>query len=193
MSHTREANNLKSTKLFLFEREVILGCLIGDGSIMRSGQQYRLRIGHTVRHSDYVRWKYQLLKRICITAPQYIPTNSSIRVGTVGHPELSIIRYQWYKNGTKNVPTDFQLTPLMVAIWFMDDGCKHGKTVDFSVHSFSAKSINTLQKGLERFGIATTINFDGKGSRLYVRQSSYLNFKELVKPYMQSCMAYKLP
>lgn len=75
----------------------------------------------------------------------------------------------------------------------MDDGCRTGKTVNFSVHNFAAESISILQQELIGYGIETTVNSDGKGSRLYVRQRSYLSFKELVKPYIQTCMAYKLP
>lgn len=193
MAHTREANALKSIKLLPFEKEVAVGCLIGDGSLDKSGKQYRLRIGHTVRHSDYVRWKYKLLQRFCVTAPQYVPTTKSLRIGTVGHPELSKLRHQWYENGIKNIPIDFRLTPLMLAIWFMDDGCKQGNSVDFSVHCFSEKSIRILRKSLAEFDIATTVNFDGKGYRIYVRRRGYDTFKMLVKPYIQTCMAYKLP
>lgn len=94
MAHVKEANALKTVQLSPFEREVIVGCLIGDGSLTRSGKHYRLRVGHTVRHGDYVHWKYKLLRRICITAPQNVPTTASIRVGTIGHPELSEIRHQ---------------------------------------------------------------------------------------------------
>ena len=170
-----------------------MGCLIGDGSLEKSGKHYRLRFGHTVRHSDYVGWKYELLRRICVTAPQYVPMTASVRVGTIGHPELSEIRQQWYKDGIKFIPASFRLTPLMLAIWFMDDGCRTGNSVNFSVHNYAVESIFILQKQLSEFDIETTINSDGKGPRLYIRQQSYLSFKELVKPYMQACMAYKLP
>ena len=193
MAHLREANVLKNTKILPSEMEVIIGSLIGDGSLEKSGKHYRLRVGHTVRHSEYVRWKYKLLQRFCITDPQYVPTTESLRLGTIGHPELSKLRHKWYTNGIKEIPIDFRLTPLMITIWFMDDGCKQGKSVDFSVHSFSVKSIQILRKELAEFDIDTTINFDGKGHRIYVRRSSYDSFKELVKPYIQPCMAYKLP
>jgi recombination protein RecA len=193
MSHTREANRLKSIKLLPLEKEVIVGCLIGDGSLEKSGEHYRLRIGHTIRHRDYVRWKYNLLQRICITEPRYVPATRSLRIGTIGHPELSEIRYKWYLNGVKTIPLDFKLTPLMIAIWFMDDGCKQGKSVDFSVHCFSEESIEILRENLVEFGIETTVIFDGKDSRIYVRRRSYDCFENLVKPYIQKCMAYKLP
>jgi hypothetical protein len=193
VAHTREANALKNTRLLSSEMEVIVGSLIGDGTLSKSGKNYRLRVGHTVKHSDYVEWKYQLLKRLCITSPQQVSTTQSVRFGTIGHPELSQLRHQWNLNGVKTIPAKFKLTPLMIAIWLMDDGCKQGNSVDFSVHCFSIECINILRNALAEFDFVTTINFDGKGYRIYVRHSSYNSFEELVKPYMQLCMAYKLP
>lgn len=193
MAHIKEANYLKTIPLLPFEREVVMACLIGDGSLMKSGKHYRLRFGHTIRHSDYVKWKYLLIKRLCVTEPQVVPKTKSMRAGTIGHPELTKMREQWYENGVKFIPANFRLTPLTIAIWFMDDGCRIRRSVNFSVHNFSEESIRTLQNELETFGILTTIQFDGKGSRLYVKQSSYESFKGLVKPYIQPCMAYKLP
>ena len=81
----------------------------------------------------------------------------------------------------------------MIAIWFMDDGTKHRDTVDISVHNFSDESIEILKNELLRYGIETTVNSDSKGSRLYIIKRIYPLFKELVKPYIVKCMAYKLP
>ena len=44
-----------------------------------------------------------------------------------------------------------------------------------------------------RFFILANANLDGRGYRIYVKVVSYSNFKKLVKPYIQNCMAYKLP
>ena len=82
---------------------------------------------------------------------------------------------------------------MTVAIWFMDDGTKHRDTVDISVHNFSLESLDVVRKQLSAMGVETTINSDAKGHRLYVKKSSYPNFKKLVQPYIVKCMEYKLP
>src|SRR3989338_8118433 len=143
-------------------------------------------------HKEYVEWKFSLLKRLCITPIQYISAHSSYRFGTVGHPEITSLRYNWYQS-SKQIVRQLALTPLAVGIWFMDDGAKHRDTIDISVHNFSLESIETLRKQLLKFGINTTVNSDSKGSRLYVLKNSYHNFKTLVIPYIVNCMAYKLP
>lgn len=135
-----------------------------------------------------------MLKRLSISQPKALDAHSFLRFGTVGHPELSKMRKEWYINGKKTVPTKIKnLSAITIAAWFMDDGTKHRDTVDFSVHSFSIDDIQKLQKILVKKGIKTTINNDSKGSRLYVKKESYPAFKRLVNPYIVKCMAYKLP
>jgi hypothetical protein len=193
MGQSKIANQIKQLPLTSFEKEMIIGCLLGDGTLSRSGQHYRLRIEHSSKDSEYVEWKYTLLRRLCVSKIQYIPTHFSLRFGTVGHPEITRLREIWYQP-SKQLPTDLVLTPLMVAIWFMDDGTKHGETVDFSVHSFSENSLCLLIEQLRgMYNILTTVNSDSKGNRLYVRKASYSYFKTLTKPYIIGCMKRKLP
>jgi hypothetical protein len=155
-------------------------------------KHYRLRVEHSSHHWEYLKWKYNLLKRICATDVQYIAPHASLRFGTVGHPEITSLRQKWY-HPHKQIPDDLVLTDRMIAIWFMDDGTKHRDTVDISIHSFSDESINNLRRQLTDRNINTTVNSDGKGKRLYFLKESYDRFKELVKPYIVECMAYKLP
>lgn len=195
MSQTKIANQIKQLTLTPQEIEAVVACLIGDGTLCKSGngKYYRLRVEHTALHKEYVEWKHTLLKRLCISPIQYIPSNDSYKVGTVGHPTIKNLRKAWYSSNVKQVSLDFRLTPLILAIWFMDDGTRHNKTVDISVHNFSESSIQILRNELSRYQIETTVNSDSKGNRLYIRTKGYPNFKRLVKPYIIECMAYKLP
>ena len=192
MSQTKLANQIKQIQLTPVEKEVIIACLLGDGTLSKSGKNYRLRIEHNSKHKEYVEWKYNLLKRICVSEIQYMDAHSSYRFGTIGHPEITLLRQIWYQPD-KQIINELKLTPLMIAVWFMDDGTKHRDTVDISVHNFSPVSIKMLRKQLWKFSIETTINSDSKGARLYILKKSYPNFKTLVAPYVQKCMAYKLP
>jgi len=117
VSQTKEGNLIKRTKLTGLEKEVILGSLLGDGTLEKAGNyHYRFRFCHMIKHVEYTKWKYGLIKRICISDIQYVKANNSYRVGTVGHSELTRLRSQWYVDGKKEVPLDLQLTPLMLAI-----------------------------------------------------------------------------
>ena len=192
MSQTKQSNLIKQTKLTPQEIEVVVACLLGDGTLSKSGKNYRLRIEHNFEHKEYVEWKYKMLERLCISPVQYVSAHDSFRFGTIGHPKITQMRRVWYPD-KKQVNGDLKLTPLMIAVWFMDDGTKHRDSVDISVHNFSHASIENLRKQLLDHRIDTTVNSDSKGSRLYVLKKSYLNFKRLVDPYVVKCMAYKLP
>ncbi len=192
MSHSFLGKSIRQTALTVLEREIISGCLLGDGTLTKAGKNYRLRIEHAFASREYVNWKFQLLKRLCVSDVQSVIGRQSWRFGTVGHPEITGMRSLWY-NPIKQVPENLRLTPLMMAVWFMDDGTKHRDTVDFSIHSFSDESAQALRNQMLQLDVKTTINSDGKGKRLYVLKSSYPNFKKLVSPHMVTCMAYKLP
>jgi len=193
LSQNKFSNLIKQTILTPLEIEVVNACLLGDGTLSKSGKHYRLRIEHKEKHKEYVEWKFEFLKRLCISNIQYVSAHSSYRFGTVGHPEITKLRQKWYPF-KKQIVSDLRLTPLTVAIWFMDDGTRHrNDTVNISVHSFSKASLNILQNKLFEYMIDTTINSDSKGARLYIKKKSYSNFKRLVKPYIIRCMAYKLP
>ncbi len=193
MGQSKMANQIKETSLTPLEKEVLIGCLLGDGTLSQSGQHYRLRVEHSSKDREYVEWKYDLLRRLCISKIQYVSNHISLRFGTVGHSEITELRKSWYQP-LKQIPASLILTPLMVAIWFMDDGTKHGETVDISVHCFSEGSLKLLVSQLEEvYSIFTTINSDSKGNRLYIRRASYSSFKTLTKPYIVECMKRKLP
>ena len=188
------ANLIKVQPLFEEETDVINGCLLGDGTLSSSGKHYCLRVEHSINHRNYVWWKYTLLKRLTINKPKAVFSHQSIRFGTVGHPEITLMRKRWYgKDGIKKLPKYLSLSDLSVTIWFMDDGCRHRDTVDFSVHNFKVADIKRLKSILLRKRIESTINTDSKGYRLYILKKSYSVFKRLVKPYIVKCMAYKLP
>ncbi|OGE86183.1 MAG: hypothetical protein A3J48_00830 [Candidatus Doudnabacteria bacterium RIFCSPHIGHO2_02_FULL_46_11] len=192
MSQTKISKQIKELPITPSEKEAIIACLLGDGTLCQSGKHFRLIVEHAARHKDYLEWKYNFVKRLCFSGVRYTPSNNSWRFGTVGHPEITKLRHEWYRN-SKQIVKDFRLTPMMLAIWFMDDGTRHRDTIDISVHNFSLESIAIIRRQLSAFGIETTVNSDSKGHRLYFKKSSYENFKGLVKPYIQQCMAYKLP
>ena len=193
MPQTKVGNRIKQMPLTPLEREVIVGCLLGDGTLSQAGKYYRLRVEHTSKHWEYVEWKFELLKRLCLSEANHVAAHASLRFGTVGHPSIAQLRNAWYRPN-KQVPPNLVLTSLMVAIWFMDDGTKHRDTVDISVHNFSECDLQILRDQLlNKYNVRTTVNSDAKGHRLYVIKESYPDFKKLVKPYIVECMAYKLP
>lgn len=83
------------------------------------------------------------------------------------------------------------LSPLSLAVWYMDDGCWTGKKIVISTESFKGESINTLQDTLLRqFNLDTVV---GKNGKLVIRKKSHITFCHIIAKHIIPSMRYKLP
>ncbi|MGQ0805242.1 MAG: recombinase RecA [Actinomycetota bacterium] len=107
-----------------FQWEVVLGSLMGDGALSptRSGHGARFRFGHGAKQAEYSDWKASLFANIG-------ESRSTNAEGAVYHdvtplPELAELRRSVYVDGKEVFSHDYlkQLTPLALAVWYMDDG-----------------------------------------------------------------------
>jgi recombination protein RecA len=107
-----------------FQWQVILGGLMGDGALSptRSGGGARFRFGHGAKQAAYADWKASLFANIGTS-------RSTNETGVVHHdlpplPELAELRGAVYIGGKKMLSEEYlkQLTPLSLAVWYMDDG-----------------------------------------------------------------------
>lgn len=195
MSRSNLSEQIKGLSISETEEKVILGCLLGDATLSKSGKFYRVRIEQKADHKEYVDWKFNLLKRLCITPPQFNPGNNSYRFGTVGHPELSNLHSVFYGTDRAINPMILEkVNALSIAIWFMDDGYSIHNTVGISTNSFSGLALEQLRELFSSFGIMTSLQTDKTGKRIYVLTKNYRLFEKIVKPYVGQvqCMAYKL-
>lgn len=108
-------------------------------------------------------------------------------------------RSEFYVDGRKQVPAAISdcLDPLALAVWYMDDGGRGGRTplgMVWNVTSFSPNEWERLRNALKsRYEIETTIQRAGKGVHLYIRSASAARFVEVVRPFVIPSMSYKLP
>ena len=95
------------------------------------------------------------------------------------------------------------LTANGLANWYMSDGyvclvgktkgCVYNRRVDICTDRYSLNTVVKMQEMLlNKFNIQTTINKRGKLYRLRIKQNSYENFINIIKPYIVSSMMYKL-
>jgi recombination protein RecA len=104
--------------------EFLLGSLLGDAALSstKSGHGARLRFGHGAAQAAYCDWKASMFANIG-------SSRSTNAKGAVLHdlrplPELAEVRRAVYVGGQKVISADYlkQLTPLSIALWYMDDG-----------------------------------------------------------------------
>ena len=113
-----------SHRLSDFQWQVILGGLMGDGALSpsRSGHGARFRFGHGFEQTAYCDWKASLFANI--GANRSTNAKGAVFCDVLPLAELADLRGAVYIHGKKVFSHDYlkQLTPLSLAIWYMDDG-----------------------------------------------------------------------
>ena len=111
-------------RLSSFQWEVLLGGLMGDGALSptRSGFGARYRFGHGTRQVEYGDWKASLFGNVGVSRSSN--ANGAVFYDMQPLPELAELRAAVYVAGKKVFSHDYlkRLTPLSLAIWYMDDG-----------------------------------------------------------------------
>src|SRR6266436_4916998 len=104
------------------QHSLVIGSLLGDGS-MRCKTHALLEINHSASQRSYVDWKYQQLEELVATPPSLRQGNGSrvaYRFVTRSHSSLTPYYELFYELKRKRVPA-LELSPLSLAVWFMDD------------------------------------------------------------------------
>src|SRR5215813_10635926 len=192
--------------------QVILGSLMGDGALspnLRGRSGTRFRMGHGAKQAAYLDWKVSLLGNIecCRTTN----AKGAVFADFTPLPELAELHDAvYFGDGKKHLSWEYLkvLTPLALAIWYMDDGC-------FTVRSKGVQE--RTQGGSGRITICVEAMSPGTRDRLiqYLRDTHGLDvkliqsgalrkailvfttaatakFQKLVAPYVHPSMDYKL-
>jgi len=188
----------KTLKLTQLQQNVVVGTILGDGCLIvsRSNLSARLQIRHCIKHKNYVEWKYQFFKDWVLTKPRFDKHNNSWYFRTLSHTSLMEIRQLFYKE-KKLIPGNLNtllVSPLSLAIWFMDDGngFKHYDGLRISTYAFGQNGNEILQNCLEdNFKLKTSLLTDCKGHQLLFPKQSAKKLYKMIKPYIIPCMQYK--
>ncbi len=186
---------------------------MGDGNLskpVRKGDESaRFRMGHGAKQAAYLDWKESLLANIphCRTSN----AKGAVFADFTPLPELAELReVVYFGDGKKHLTWDYlkALTPLALAVWYMDDGCftlrskglqerTRGGTgrIDICVEAMSLGSRDRLVQYLR-----DTHGLDVKLTERGVRRISVLQFttaatekfQRLLAPYIHPSMEYKL-
>jgi len=195
------------------QRAILTGSLLGDGSLAKiyGNSLSFFEETHSIKQKEYLGWKFDQLKPFtclfCEIDNQGFP---AVELRTIAHPIFSELERAWYKrddageyvfrdNGhrIKVVPNDIEITPLTLAVWYMDDGTrsKIDRQLSLCTHGFSIAECELLVGKLKYLGIEYCwVRPDAKNRPVIaVGAKSYQYFLDLVRPYVRwSCMQHKL-
>ncbi|HEY8310540.1 MAG TPA: recombinase RecA, partial [Gemmatimonadaceae bacterium] len=194
------------------QMQVVLGSLMGDGNLSpnrRDRTGVRFRLGHGPKQADYLDWKVSLFANI--ECSRRTSATGATFADFTPLAELNELRQAvYFGDGKKHLSEEYlkALTPLALAIWYMDDGC-------FTVRSKGLQE--RTQGGSGRIEICLDAMTDGTRDRIvnYLRDTHKLDvklttrgargqqvmqfttessaaFQEIVAPWVHPSMEYKL-
>jgi hypothetical protein len=116
------------------QHNVIIGSMLGDGSIKRGGKTKRANAQFTIVRAaidvDYLLWEFNILKSLShskdikyrdVFDKRTDKTYHSINFQTMRCELLNSYYDEWYPNGKKVVPHNLELNGRIMAVWFCDD------------------------------------------------------------------------
>ncbi len=192
--------------------QVVLGSLMGDGNLSpnrRGRNGARFRLGHGAAQAAYLDWKVSMLGNIGCS--RRVDARGAVFADFRPLPELGELqRTVYFGDGKKHLTWDYlkAMTPMALAIWFMDDGCFTVRSrglqkrtaggsarVEFCVDSMSEGSRDRLVDYLrDTHGLQTSwrrAGTAGKAVLTFTTAASRL-FLELVAECVHPSMDYKL-
>lgn len=204
--NSKKIQKYKQTlKLSDIQREIIVGKLLGDGHLeSRDGIMWRLKIEHSIKQQEYVDWLYQKFRKWVLSEP--LVKNKAVReksyqnigFSTVSHIKLRYYGNIFYKEGKKIIPKNIKtlLSPLSMAVWFMDDGSnksKHHKSLILNTQSFEKKDLLFLQsKMIEKFAVNCSLRKQKEGYQIEIKAHDAQKFAKIICKHILPSMMYKL-
>ena len=194
------------------QMQVILGSLMGDGNLSpnrrgRSGTRFRL--GHGAKQAEYLDWKVSLLGNIGHS--RTVNAKGAVFADFTPLAELAELHeVVYFGDGKKHLTWDYlkALTPLALAVWYMDDGSFTVRSkglqertqagsgrIEICVEAMSPGSRERLVQYLrDTHGINVRLRLSGRMQKavLIFSTAGTEKFQRLVAPYVHPSMEYKL-
>ena len=177
---------------------MIIGSLLGDGHlrIFPGRKNALMEVNHSYRQKEYVDWKYDTLRNVSASPPKARKGNGrriAYRFHSKQLPELSVLHRLFYGSGRKTIPDGIILDPIMLAVWYMDDGSRcSDENFYLNTQQYNLNDQKKLISMLNKVMLDANLNRDKIYWRLRLRVASRVLFKKLVTPHIIPSMYYKL-
>lgn len=185
-------------------RQVILGTLLGDGSLRKyKGYAHpRLVIRHSARQKEYLEWKAGfLLEELGGRIAEVQDTTSKGREKVVYVSSASPKLLEIFGLASKGVRRKWlnQLRPLGLCVWWLDDGSlvRNKTQAVLCTDGFSLREVKVARRYFQKaWGLHFKIAPKKKGTkryRLWLRSTAETKkFLKLIAPFVPECMKRKI-
>lgn len=205
-------------KLTTEQESIIIGSLLGDGSIRITKSNCYFSKNQCLKYEKYIDWHIEKLNpfskqkikvysnkkiRFCYEenkvvhdiVPKYL---QNYMVKTCCNSIFNELRSNWYPFGKKIVPVNVNITDLSLAVWYFDDGSNDGSTRRRAVlctNSFSFDEVDLLRYILKnQFNISSTTRKGNNISEklIVITKQSFDTLIDIVSKYSIECMKHKI-
>ena len=200
-------------KLSKEQKSLLIGLLIGDGTI---SSNFVFKLSHSIEQKEYLEWKVKLLDKFKIKnngIKEYISTCGYNTGKKVLYSQMSVIPTRKAVRRTSYIPKKTitrrllnWLTPLEIAIWYMDDGhinvntSKQRSSIQHTIKIATCVDEITVEIIIQYFLDVWNIKFrkfpEGKNTFSIASSSEedYSKFVNLIKPFVEQVpsMLYKI-
>lgn len=205
----RKRNNIERDNLLINKAikptnrqlSIIVGSLLGDASLQKTNINPFFSCEHGIKQLEYCKWKAEELESLGVKFSIYKRKTIDERTGLYyesaicrlpANPEFLPIYNNLYIDGRKTITSEYlkDFNELSLAVMFMDDGSRHGSSINIATNCFTEEELILLLEFFkERFNLTFHIN---SNHSIYLLKRDFEHFKELVLPYMQKELLYKL-
>lgn len=200
-------------KLSKEQKSLLIGLLLGDGTI---SSNYVFKLSHSETQREFLEWKIDLLNKFGFKnngVKEYISTCGYNKGNKVLYSQMSLnptikaLRRTVYtpkKHITRRLLN--WLTPIGLAIWYMDDGCinvntsKQRSSIQHTIKIATCVDLDTAQVIIDYFKEVWDVQFrpfkEGKGTYSIASstESDCAAFIQIIRPYIQQVpsLLYKI-
>lgn len=178
------------------QMSIILGSILGDAYVHPQG---KICFEQAEKRKDYLYWKFAQLRnlaypKVALVTRKDKRTNQQTRSYRFFLRQyFRPLREIFYQHRQKVVPHSLQewMTPLLLAVWYMDDGYLDRKYPQLMTECFTKSDISLLRSFLKKkFGLETIMT---SKKRIQIKSEHANKFFQLVEPYIHETLRYKLP
>lgn len=200
-------------KLSKEQKSLLIGLLLGDGTI---SSNYVFKLSHSEAQREFLEWKIDLLNKFGFKnngVKEYISTCGYNKGNKVLYSQMSLNPTIKALRRTVYTPKKHitgrllnWLTPIGLAIWYMDDGCinvntsKQRSSIQHTIKIATCVDLDTAQVVIDYFKEVWDVQFrpfkEGKGTYSIASstESDCAAFIQIIRPYIEQVpsLLYKI-
>lgn len=199
-----------------YEKEILIGELLGDGSLKMDCKGSLPYYRHSSKYSSYLEWLASVLpsfkwSEISTTTHKTLSKKNGEFVISYGvrsqcHPGLAELQKMFYdENNMKHIPSDLKITPTILRHWFLGDGTagyfstgirkgKQRTSWQMTIYAcaYSRKELEgIIIPQLESLNIKCSVTMKPGRHRMRISSESFDTFYQYIGKCPVECYKYK--